>query len=491
MLPIALHDSLRLPRPSKILRRTLFEELFYGSAMAPTTIDNCILLLNLPPHALAGIDLLSFTTSPRFHGIKNVPPGLHFVFAATHATMSVRHGAWLYVSPGLGSPQVFVKKWDHSTEDLVAETRQAHVLTCKANLGSIWKHGLTPYRQTVHQDDSGAEAAWSEESTAWNTLTSRITPTLLSRICGLKPDHWSLTSASSAAQDLESIPGLETSNSTLHPEKELRFLPIDLNKTWPQGATGPQRTEAAQDRSWFLGDLVDHHCQAGDQRGRELEIVGELQFAFLMVLTLNNNSCLEQWKRILALLLTCRQAIQHRSAFFLELVRTLRTQLAHCPDTDAGLFDMHDVGGGFLRPLLKRFQNNLDDLDGKWKSELVKELADLRHYLCATYGWALDNSYVKRGLLELEDGERVEMDVNGADEDDELGDYAPLVVELTPAQQRLVGGHLSGHEPEGGHLSGHEPEGGHLSGHESEGRHASGRESEDEQEADLDDMDMR
>jgi A1 cistron-splicing factor AAR2 len=442
MIPITsyLESSKTITIPSKILRHNWFDELFSGSNMSPTTINNSILLLNLPPKALAGIDLLSFTASPRFHGIKNVPPGLHFVFAASDTTLSVRNGAWLYVSPGQGSPQVFVKKWDETTEDLIAETSQAEILRCKANIGSIWKDGLTPYRQSVQEGDSGAEDGWSEESTDWSNLTSRITPTMLSRICGLNPDHWSLTSASSASQDLEQIPGLELSNSILNPEKELRFLPIDLKKTWRDGATGRERTQAAQDRSWFLGDLVNHHCQASDQRGREFEILGELQFAFLMVLTLNNNSCLEQWKRILQLLFTCQQAIKERSNFYLELLRVLRMQLGHCADTDAGLFDMNEVGGGFLKLLFTRFRRSLDDFDGKWKSDLVDELEDLQDYLQKAFGWELDGSYVKRGLLELEDGERVEMDVNGADEDDELGDYAPTLVELTPQQLQLMSG---------------------------------------------------
>ena len=37
---------------------------------------------------------------------------------------------------------------------------------------------------------------------------------------------------------------------------------------------------------------------------------------------------------------------------------------------------------------------------------------------------------LKRCMLELEDGERVEMDMNDADEEDETGEYAPVVVEL-------------------------------------------------------------
>lgn len=453
--------------PSQSVQTVRFHDLI-GFTMSPSTINNCVLLLNLPPKALAGIDLLSFTTSPRFHGVKNVPPGLHFVFTASNATLSIRHGAWFYVSPGSGSPQVFVKKWDDKTEDLVAETSQAEVLRWKANLGSIWKDNLTPYRQTVQEGDSGAEESWSEESTDWAQLTSRITPTLLSRICGLNPDHWSLTSASSATQDVEQIPGLEASSSILHPEKELRFLPIDLKRTWREGATGRERTEAAQDRSWFLGDLVSNHCQASDKRGRELEILGELQFAFLMVLTLNNNSCLEQWQRLLQLLFTCRLAIKERASLYLELLTILKTQLAHCGDVDASLFDMHENGGGFLKPLLKKFRTSLGDFDGEWKADLADKLKDLQEYLHKEFGWEVDDSYVKRGVLELEDGEQVDMDVNGADEDDELGDYAPVVVELTPAQLKMLGSAIT-----------------------ADAKKSPDKIDESEEEGDLDDMDTR
>lgn len=455
---------------SNIFRHTRFEALFHVSPMDPASQTHCVLLLGLPPAALGGIDLLSFTTTPRFKGVKNVPPGLHFVFAASDASLSVRHGAWLYVTPGAGPPQVFVKRWDPQAEELVAETSQTEVLKWRANLGSIWKDGLTPYRQTVKSGDGGEDDDTTEESTDWNELTSRITPTLLSRILGLSPDHWSLTSASSAAQDLESIPGLESSQSVLQPEKELRLLPIDLKRTWREGATGRERTEAAQDRSWALGELIQTHGQSKDPRDREFEILGELQFCFLMVLTLNNNSCLEQWKRLLSLILTCRQAVKERPRFFLEFMKALHLQLAHCTDMEAGIFDMNEHGGGFLRPLLQRFRKGLDDFDGKIKSNMVDEFDELQDFVQKEFGWELDDSYVKRGMLELEDGERVELEVNGADADDETGEYAPIIVELTAAQLKALDGAELGN------------------GHEASGRIIA---DESEEEGELDDMDFR
>jgi A1 cistron-splicing factor AAR2 len=430
--------------------------------MDPASQTHCVLLLDLPPNALGGIDLLSFTITPRFKGVKNLPPGLHFVFAASDSSLSVRHGAWFYVSPGAGSPQVFIKRWNPQTEDLVAETSQTELLKWRANLGAVWKESLTPYRQTVQSGDTAEEDS-VEESSDWGQLTSHISQSLLTRICGLNPDHWALTSASSAVQDLESIPGLEASNSQLHPEKELRFFPVDLKQTWRTGATGRERTEAAQDRSWALGDLLEKHGISEDSRRRDVEILGELQFCFLMVLTLNNNSCLEQWKRLLGLLLTCQTAVKERFHLFLELLKTLRSQLAHCGDMDASMFDLNEQGGGFLRPLLRKFRKGLDDFNGKRKADIVDEFDDLQDFLQKEFGWQLDDSYVKRGMLELEDGEQVEMDMNGADEDEETGDFGPTVVELTPAQLKQLNGSNSDGSPQDG----------------------------SEEEADLDDMDTR
>jgi A1 cistron-splicing factor AAR2 len=56
------------------------------------------------------------------------------------------------------------------------------------------------------------------------------------------------------------------------------------------------------------------------------------------------------------------------------------------------------------------------------------------------FDWQLDGSYLKRGMLDLEDGERVEVEIDGADEDDELGDYAPTIVDLTPEQLKMLNG---------------------------------------------------
>ncbi|KAK4542567.1 hypothetical protein LTR36_006615 [Oleoguttula mirabilis] len=397
-----------------------------------TADSSALLLLDLPQQALAGIDLLTFTTTSRFKGVKGIPPGYHFTFVGSSTAFSERHGIWFYISPeatSAGLP-LFVAKWDAETEVLVPETNETERLRWRANLGGIWREGLTPYRQSTTTSDAEEP---QEEVVDWSKLTSYITGALLARVTVSRTDHWSLSSASSAKRDLEDIPGLTNEDINSQADKELSFLPIDLKQTWREGATGRERTDAAQDRSWALTNLIKH-CSNGDM----MEIVGELQFCFLMILTINNFSCLEQWKRILTLLFTCRSAVVTKPDLFVQAIKALTLQLQHCKLADSGLIDLADEGGSLLKDLLIRFRKGLQGLGGVGVEEIVDEIDDLEDYLRTEHGWQFGGSFAKSGVLELDDGEEVRMDTTAYDEDDELGEYAPQIVDLTPEQARLL-----------------------------------------------------
>lgn len=393
-----------------------------------------VLLLDLPDSALAGIDLLSFTTTPRFRGVKDVPPGLHFAFVGANAVFSERHGIWFFVQKVdriNKSPDIVITKWNPASESLLVEKEESEVLRWRANIGSIWREGLTPYRQAAPQ--TGGEDTEIEHGD-WQILTANITSTVLSRVTG-RNSEWKLSSANSSKDDLERIPGLTAEDLNLDAEAELHFLPINLKQTWREGATGRERTDAAQDRSWALNNLIETYCTDGDAN----EIIGELQFCFLIVLTLNNFSCFEQWKRILTLLFTCESAVLIKPDLFISAIAALRLQLQHMKDAEGGLIDLADEGGSLLKALLVRFRKGLERLEAIEVGDVLDELKDLEDYLAEEYGWQFGGSFVRTGLLELEDGEQVQMHTTAYDEDDETGEFAPQVVDLTPAQAKLLG----------------------------------------------------
>lgn len=451
-----------------------------------------LLLPHLPPKTLVGVDLITFTSTANFHGIRDLPSGWHFVYTGTTESFSLRCGAWFHVgdisTAGDGSddsalvvsrgqtsgPEIHIWKWSLENETLVSlksnsDSDRQEAMRYKANLGAVWQSGgLFRYRSRVTssmlsrqsgqeraegaqmEDDEEAEESGRRD---WRRLTDHISPRLLSRIIG-EPEvdvdgrpRWAMTSASTANRDADQIPGLgQAANGTDAPpgegieqEREFRFLPIDLKRTWREGAIGRERTEAAQDRSWALSDLILRYSSSisgevtVDERTGESQILGELQFTFLMVLTMMNFSCLQQWKRLLELILTCRRAIIDREAFMGEVVRLLLRQLQRCDEVDGGLFEIDgDEGGAFLRNLLMKLRRSVDEVVvAGTKSSVKDELEELEAWVKEEYDWELKReSIVRRGMLQLEDGEEVEMEMDDNDQDEETGEYAPVIVDL-------------------------------------------------------------
>ena len=305
---------------------------------------------------------------------------------------------------------------------------------------NIRKQRLTPYRQqtTVQgqvQNDGG------EDESIWRSLTTHISTPLLVRLT-THPTDYRLTTTSCGAQDIDPIPGL--SASSREQEQELGFLGIDLKRTWREGAVGRERTEAVLDRSWKLGDVQrrfdDDEAEGGEGDGEgqgegegkgEDVIMGEMEVCFLMVMTLANYSCLEEWKRVLGLVFTCRRAVRAQEAWFASVLQLLRRQLERCADVEGGLFDMSDEGGAFLKGLLRGFRIILGQVFGEDEGGEVKvEMEVLEEFLRGEYGWELGDDFVRKGMLELEDGEQVEMEMDEMEGEDERGEYAPVIVEL-------------------------------------------------------------
>ncbi|KAL9100650.1 MAG: hypothetical protein Q9163_003998 [Psora crenata] len=385
----------------------------HGSGYTPA-----ILLLSIPPSILCGIDLLSFTTSPNFQGIKDLPQGFHFVFTSETSSYSIRDGFWFHVpapSPSNPSPLI-VRKWNAETNS----TRPVEDIEgYRRSLMELWQKGLSPYRQSAARE---AEAGARD----WEGLTAHITAKVLSHLT--QGEDWRVTSASCAQQDQDDIPGL-SGVETQFEESELGVLRIDLKKTWRDGAVGRERTDAATDKSWALGEIVRQWQEEGQEWGGV--VLGQMEACFVMVLTVSNYSCLEEWKRCLGLVLTCKNAVKEHAKFFVSFLVLLGRQMDRCEDVDGGLFDMSDEGGSLLRKWLKTFKRTISQIFTENEGTDVKEaMENLENILKKMFNWDLNDEFVRRGILELEDGEAVEMEVTGMDGEDESGEYAPVIVDL-------------------------------------------------------------
>ena len=391
-------------------------------------------LHSLPTSTFLGLDLLSLSTSPNFHGIRNLPPGYHFLYSAPNPSLSIRHGQWFVVS-GTENPPPSVWRWSEEEEDVQPEADEDTADEVRRRLTSVGDTGFVNYLDPGKQGELANDG--EEHAQEWAKLSSFVKRPLLDRIFENRQradgHTWRISSVSSGRQDVEVIPGLEPSEAVIEGENRLNFLPIDLKKTWPEGAVGRERTLAAQDRSWYFGHLIQQAAgSTGDRKLGAASLLGELQLCFLMVLTLANWSCLEQWKRILGVLLTCQKALGEVTQYFVEVVKVLGLQLRHCDDVEGGLFDFKEDGAPWLRGLLNGFRHSVEECTGSDSLQTLREeLQKVEDYLSDHYGWNKRTEVLKRGLLELEDGEKVEMDLNGVDEEDETGEYAPVVVDIS------------------------------------------------------------
>lgn len=323
-----------------------------------------------------------------------------------------------------------VRKWDAERGGLIGvgeggEGGGAEMERYRSYAGEVWERGLMAYRQNAASQEA------VEESNHWASLTRHVNARVLSHLTQNK--EWRITSASSALVDRDEIPGVKVEEVKGEEERELGVLGIDLVRTWREGAVGRERTEGRLDRSWALGEVVGRWEGDGEEEeeGWGGFLLGQMECCFLMVVTVGNWSCLEEWKRILGLVLTCKRAVREREGWFVGFVGVLRGQLERCEDVEGGLFDMSDEGGGFLKGLLKGFKRTLGQVFEEGEGEDVKEeMEALEGFLRREYGWELGDEFVRRGMLQLDDGEMVEMEMEEMEGEDERGEYAPVVVDL-------------------------------------------------------------
>ena len=451
-------------------------------SMVPSPPSPTLLLLSAPPSLLIGIDLLTFTTpaTGTFLGIHSLPSGWHFLFASSTSSVSTREGFWFYVSTTkeTSEPALILREWDHESGALLPCKDREKTNTVTTSLLSDkerWEKSITPYRQPI-------------DPSPWPSLIANIDLAILRTFTASPSLNISTTSC--ASQDREPIPGLDNAeiDSALG-ERELGVLGIDLKRTWPEGAVGRDRTEAARDRSWALEDMErrwwerwrNPHTNDGNSdatvtmNGSKEERLSSdddpagpkfgditlayLQLSFLTLLTLQNWSCLQEWKRILGLVLTCKTAIIAHFSFLTDFLHILRLQLERMDDVEGGLFDMLDassaaddgvggasVSGNYLLALLKSFRRILSELsledegkDDTAVKEVSAALSSVESWCIDAYGWDLPSAtggaptQLRSGVFELEDGETVDLDMQrdvSLEEYEETGDWAPVVVEL-------------------------------------------------------------
>ncbi|KAH7308082.1 AAR2 protein-domain-containing protein [Stachybotrys elegans] len=383
-----------------------------------------VLILDLPEIFTVGYDSISFTAK-HFGGVRDVPAGAHFFWVSHPDGLSPRSGFWIQST---GNDRVHVVQWDRYNEMLcdpiIAEAR----------------YRLIPYRYPTatasHVGPVKASGTFTNLD-MWRQLTLAITEPVLNKILAQNGGCWIVHTADRVSGSIR-LPGelaldRALSKSTIQ-NHELQFVFTQTAKTFSTENTGRDRTLEATDSTPYIQAAID-------QSGRRItpeQMLGELQFSFLMGMHLGNDSCIQQWwYMVLKLVLRAYLLPAREPALASALLRTLAAQLKYNAECfDGSIFDNNETKAHEFRIALTIYKRRLEEFlaglgsNADPDQRVVGTTFASVEAVLADISWDISGDYVRIGRVVMEDGEEVELETDELQEEDERGEWAPEIVEL-------------------------------------------------------------
>ncbi|PNF34112.1 AAR2-like protein [Cryptotermes secundus] len=353
-----------------------------------------LVFLDVPRGTEFGIDMKSWNTGDKFKGVKMIPPGPHYVYY--NAVNSEGDTA-----PRVGfvhnfkKSEFMVKKWDPAIEDIsTTELSEEEISRIRGDLLNLDRF-LGPYPFDI----------WKR----WKDLTSKVTDELISR---LVPELGQIRSALelvSCDKSYGDVPAPKRRSRPLTAEEreedllpqlkptpgtELRFTQFP-ERNFPEGSTPAEITHHSLDSTYVLETMLAKYK-------RPIDIVGELQFAFVCFLIGQSLEAFEHWKQLVKLLCSCDDAVSKRREVYDEFLSALGAQLVEIQEDF--LVDIVASNNFVYRSLLTLFRtlHLSETVDGRLKSKAKR----FQERLTLKFMW----------------------DFTGLDKDDD--DEAPVVVNI-------------------------------------------------------------
>ncbi|KAI0901785.1 hypothetical protein F4806DRAFT_444539 [Annulohypoxylon nitens] len=404
------------------------------------TGGDVFILDDLPPNFTVGCDTMSFSTKRSFPGFREIPPGVHLIWVAPSEATSSRSAYWI-VTPEREEweqSEVYVKQWDNFNEILGEPASHAEERFQRERLKEAFE-SLSPYqfravasgvRLTPPKHENDLPSFLAHE-TIWNQLTWAIHPGLLNRITGSTQKSWQVTTLDQVAGDTEMA---KEARLYATGKPQLRFtFPMNAPLIDP-AAQGSERTQQALDPTSFVISTLED-----SPSGRRLDdLVGELSIAFLTGMHLGNFSCLEQWWFLTnRVIFRSFDLVVQRPSLALNLIQAFHAQLVYNDRyLEGDILDMVPEQSRKLQRALVTYKARLDerllalgDRISSAQHKAGEAFSALEAWLWRR-GWDLRGQYVRAGTLTLEDGEEVEAEMSDFEDEDERGEFAPVVVEV-------------------------------------------------------------
>eukprot|EP01133_Synstelium_polycarpum_P014586 gene14586-17247_t len=353
-------------------------------------VGGTLLCLDVPEGTQLSFDNKQMVAGSLFKGFKMIPQGAHlFCYSAADLSNGVSppsvQSKFLYFNAG----DVIVRKWSAETEGMVELSQTELEAYIQGVRAMDFDRGLAPYPV----DDPDAAT--------WRQLTMHITARLLDRILpisrvidGDASDYDNaLDNGRRRRTDTKERDVLAKLDRDLGQFREARGRTVDpgTNETgdvskerWgvpyfsviprgpPVGATPAEVSRWHVDRSQALRSVLDKYCSGG----HDDELIGEIQFSFVLFVYGLAYSGFLQWRNLVTLVLQSDALVHSHAPLFTLFLCALRAQLSAGP-TD--LFASDISTNLFLKPLLVSFiEANFDSVSAPPDARLFEEVRAIK-----------------------------------------------------------------------------------------------------------------
>ncbi len=333
------------------------------------------IITGMPQGSIFGFDTLSLTLGKtgNFHGIREIPPGPHFLYAGSASEVSTRNGFWIMSQPRVSGDhgEVFVRRWDSYSETLEDEISDAEVRIQTENLPKVFNL-LLPYNtgaassSSSQSQNSATKTPGVKDPTIWNRLTFAIKGAMLTRITGRSWNKW-MVASNHEAKYMEDIP-TDAKGNVLDIARDQQLVGKDMvlkfafprnGVTYSREAVGRARTEQALDTSVHIFHVIRDKCTFEDAD----EVIGELQFSYLTGVLLGNIECQEQWAHLIKVFFKAFRLVMDMPAFFRKIIEAVHAQLIFDEEgIEGSIFDNLYMQQEEFKTVLTVFKSRLNEM---------------------------------------------------------------------------------------------------------------------------------
>lgn len=296
-----------------------------------------------------------------------IPPGVHYIYfsvADKYGSVGMRNGFF----HDFKLKEVVAKKWNKQAEAIEDYT--------------LDEGQLESFEENKRDFDRFLGAYPFEEYKRWISLTNNINQEFLERLIPGnkiissgstlvgKTFSKSKTSESTEAKSekekdsLFKIPANLTEAESRLPQMEhevntnIRFSKIP-EEVFPKGSDAKEMTKHSIDMSYRLEQLIQKQRELDIEKPDPLNVLGELQFAFICFLVGHVYDAFEQWKNLIHLLCNCESFIRKEPNLFVQFIQVIYFQLKEMPED---FFTDIITSQNFLVVNLHNFFDNIKDI---------------------------------------------------------------------------------------------------------------------------------